>query len=131
MAETDADRLAHLLCELDPATPEMRYHMLADRLVARGVTVPIEPSPPRAVLHCSYCDRTSHLTDVRVVIAEAEEGFADIMRLVCENHLDSMTKGLRNLGFRDHRHGGINFLEDPYCPGFNDMALCPTPETDD
>lgn len=127
---SDADRLAALLVELDPATPEIRYHVLADRLVARGVIVPeTVPAPPP--LHCSYCGRTYHLTDVRVIIAESEEGWADEMRLVCENHIDSMTEGLRNLGFKSHRHGGINFLEDDNCPGRNNKAACPTPDPED
>lgn len=92
--------------------------------------VPVEEPEP-ALPHCSYCDRTNQLTDVRVIIAESEEGWADERRLVCENHIDSMTAGLRRLGFRSHRHGGINYLEDDDCPGCDNKAACPTPEPED
>lgn len=84
--------------------------------------------PPEPV--CSICGDPDGgiLTDVRVIIADGEEGYADITQLLCEEHLILMQDELPKLGFRDHRHGGINFLEDPNCPGTTgSMHDCPTP----
>lgn len=96
--------------------------------------------PKPAVRTCSWCDITDeqnfqdgygNLTDVRVITAASEEGFADIERFMCNGHLITVTALLRGMGFKDHRHGGINFLEDDHCPGFDHMEACPTPAKDD
>jgi hypothetical protein len=83
---------------------------------------------------CSVCgvseDDTAwgSLVDVRVVIADGEEGFADITQLLCDKHLEHMQIGLSDLGFKDHRHGSINYLEDESCSGAHGrMDNCPTP----
>lgn len=79
------------------------------------------PSPPEPV--CSRCgmpefeSEWGRLLDVRVVVAEGEEGFADLTQLLCDKHAGEAIDALRRLGFRDHRHGGTNLLEDRACPG--------------
>lgn len=74
-----------------------------------------------------------YMTDVTVEIAGGEEGHTIITKYVClENScLNEMTDALMALGFKDHRHGGINFLEPQDCPGANDMDACPTPAKDE
>lgn len=106
----------------------------ANLLPPRWVAVPYGSITAVAepVRRCSRCgnsedDQTGSLTDVRVTIANGEEGYAEIVQLVCDECLDDVSDGLRALGFSDHRHGGINFLEDGSCPGVRDMNACPTP----
>lgn len=67
------------------------------------------------------------LVDARVIVADGEEGFADITLLLCDDCSVGVFKGLQNLGFKDHRHGGANSLEDQNCPGADRMRACPTP----
>lgn len=97
-------------------------------------------TPEPAPLRCFFCACTEEdnrrngwgpLTDIRVIVAEGEEGYGNILRLVCNDHLITTTVGLAELGFADHRHGGINFLEDPKCPGAARYGDCPTPEVED
>lgn len=79
--------------------------------------------------YCSKCgineedDEWQRLHDIRVVVADGEEGYANIIMLLCEECAHYMYGALISLGFYDHRHGGINFLESPYC----DYENCPTP----
>jgi hypothetical protein len=83
---------------------------------------------------CSRCgkprseDAHGILTDVQVVTADGEEGFADVTQLLCNEDLEEVLGGLRALGFKDHRHGGINYLEDDDCPGW---GKCPTPHDEE
>ena len=75
-------------------------------------------------LTCSLCglpeseDEHGFLTDLDVTIAQSEEGFSSIRMYLCStnNHLNFMTTKLMELGFKDHHHGGINYLEDEDCP---------------
>jgi hypothetical protein len=138
---TDTDRLADMIRESDliDFTPTERL-LLAQRLIARGVTMPAEPLPEPPPLHCSWCGRTDPenrregyggLTDIRVIVAEAEEGQADVMRLACYEHLEVVAQQLGAIGFFSHRHGGINYLEPMACPGYLDMKNCPTPDPED
>lgn len=98
-----------------------------------GVTKPTEELelPP---LRCSRCGVTEDdepdgfLSDVRVMTADGEEGQADVTMLLCGRDLEEVLPVLRGLGFKDHRHGGINFLEDTECPGWE---KCPTPNPED
>lgn len=89
-------------------------------------------TPPPDVV-CSRCGRSEDdndgipLIDVRVIVHEGEEGFADITQWLCEAHFERARASLEDLGFVDHNHGGINFLEDSSCPGFHKMADCPHP----
>lgn len=86
---------------------------------------------------CSRCGVTENdaewemLFDVRVITADGEEGFADVVQLLCNDHLIEVTEALVALGFKDHRHGGANFLEDNHCPGAERMNACPTPDGTD
>ena len=74
---------------------------------------------------CTRCGQEDdYLTSVQVVTAQGEEGFADITHLFCQLCLVEVTTTLTELGFKDHRHGGVNFLEDMDCPGWNG---CVTP----
>jgi hypothetical protein len=105
-----------------------RQHWLdaADELMAESVVEPLED-------RCSVCDLTGSqtgwgiLVSVRVVVAEGEEGFADITQLLCDDHFETVQEDLIRLGFQDHRHGGINYLEDETCPGSVHMDECSTP----
>jgi hypothetical protein len=107
------------------AAKELREELSQEQLY----TGPVEVVEDR----CSVCGMTESesgwgmFVDVRVVVAEGEEGFADITQLLCDEHLETVTKALMNLGFKDHRHGGVNYLEDSTCPGENEMDACPTP----
>jgi hypothetical protein len=65
------------------------------------------------------------LVDIRVMVRKGEEGHADIYMLLCDECLDPVLDGLRKLGFEDHRHGGINFLEAECVD--NAYENCPTP----
>lgn len=86
---------------------------------------------------CSWCGITDHdnredgfgpCTDISVMTANGEEGFAHEVRWACQEHLCEVTVALVGLGFGSHRHGGINFLEDYRCPGLSHRNDCPTPE---
>jgi len=59
---------------------------------------------------------------------EYEEGYQRINQIFCEDCAIAKLEALMALGFKSHRHGSTNLLEDENCPGYNDMALCPTPE---
>lgn len=75
-----------------------------------------------AQVKCESCgismldEPDNYMCDIRVVIAQGEEGFADVKLNVCGACLMDYQKALLLLGFRDHRHGGINFLDDTSCP---------------
>lgn len=97
---------------------EAQYALLRERVSGR---------------RCSVCGRPDEDTDelewpgfidVRVITADGEEGFADITQLLCAEHFTEVQAALLALGFRDHRHGSTNFLEDMDCPGW---GKCPTP----
>lgn len=103
-----------------------------------GFTI-LEPAPPPPLPEnvCVSCGATESesewgcLTDVRVIIADGEEGYADLKKYVCEECLEPMQDALCALGFKDHRHGGINYLEDAKCVGALDTGKCPTPDLDE
>ena len=88
---------------------------------------------PERVYFCAVCRRTADevdyepLTDVTVVVADGEEGYSNVTLLLCNDDLITVTGGLQDLGFIDHRHGSTSSLEDPDCPGSSDMNDCPTP----
>lgn len=88
--------------------------------------------PPPPVRLCSICgidekeSQWGMLVDFTVICARGEEGYADITQLLCDNCMPSTVHGLQALGFRDHRHGGINYLEDgSCCGGVNAFEKCP------
>lgn len=94
--------------------------------------------PPPNV--CHWCDKTDDdnyddgygpLVDIRVIIADREEGNADVLRWSCQEHMEKASQALCAIGFADHRHGGINFLEPQDCPGYTNYGSCPTPATED
>lgn len=99
---------------------------------AAGYVVTEPPAEPEEN-RCSVCGipeseaEYERLIDARVITADGEEGFADVVQLLCEDHAQAMFVGLMALGFKDHRHGGANFLEDRECPGARSMDACPTP----
>lgn len=84
------------------------------------------PDPADA---CSVCGTTEdmHLVPITVTVAPGEEGYAQITMLLCDQHLSIKMLQLLNLGFMDHNHGGIDYLEDLNCPGRINMNDCPTP----
>lgn len=89
------------------------------------------PVPPER--RCSWCgvleseSQWGILIPVEVITNSGEEGAADVVQLLCDEHAERVHHGLTELGFRDHRHGGANFLEDEECPGYKNMDNCPTP----
>jgi hypothetical protein len=96
-----------------------------------GIGVPKDLIPSRV---CSLCgieeDETEYgfLGDIRVTVMDGEEGYANIVHLLCDDCLTKQVAGLRKLGFVDHRHGSTNLLEDEDCPGYiGSMHNCPTP----
>lgn len=100
------------------------------RLEAKIAELRAQPEP---TYHCAICRITPEeldyepLTDVTVVVADGEEGYSSVTLLLCEDDLARVADGLQELGFTDHRHGSTSTLEDPRCPGFHDMDLCPDP----
>ncbi len=90
-----------------------------------------DPLPQR---RCSICGKDEddtdwqHLIDLRVIAADGEEGFADVTMLLCgaAGCYWTIVGEIKNLGFVDHRHGGINYLEDPDCPTPTSECLRPT-----
>lgn len=79
---------------------------------------------------CVVCGITAEqadygvLTDITISIAFGEEGQAIITKFVCDDHLAEYTDIFEGMGFSDHRHGGINFLEDTTCAGAENPANC-------
>lgn len=91
------------------------------------------PPPPNV---CHWCGKTDTeneddgygpLVDIRIRVAEGEEGDSNLVRFACNQHLEEATKTLVDAGFGIHAHGGICFLEVMDCPGVN--GDCPTPES--
>lgn len=91
-------------------------------------------------LRCSQCDVSEDdtedweefewpgLTDFTVICADGEEGYANITQYLCARCFGPVRDGLVALGFKDHRHGSINFLEDEDCCLDGDAYHnCPTP----
>lgn len=85
------------------------------------------------ILHCSRCgiseqdEPNNYLTDCTVIIADDEEGFAYITQYFCGVCLCKLQLELTRIGFKDHRHGGINYLEDLECIGASHSEFCPMP----
>jgi hypothetical protein len=71
---------------------------------------------------CSRCKSdgvntlSQSFVDFTVTCAQGEEGYASIRQWICDDCLPAMQDALIALGFKDHHHGGINFLEDENCP---------------
>lgn len=83
---------------------------------------------------CSRCGSTAEddyigrpPVDITVITADGEEGYARVTQLYCDDCFVTVIEILQGLGFVDHRHGSIDFLEDMLCPGYDDMRKCPTP----
>jgi hypothetical protein len=95
------------------------------------------PDDKRSCVTCGATDLENQiagygpLTDVHIIMAEGEEGYANERRFVCNDHLIMMSLIFNGLGFSSHRHGGINNLEDVLCPGFRNMDDCPTPDNEE
>lgn len=95
------------------------------------------PIPDNLCFRCGKSDTENEedgfgpLVDVSVMVANGAEGFAHVLRYVCNQHLIAVTDAFRGLGFVSHRHGGINFLEPLDCPGRGDPRACPSPEEED
>lgn len=81
----------------------------------------------------SYCDSCgidiedeydNYLTDFMVRCANGEERFAEVTNFYCGDCLLKIMTLMVDIGFADHHHGGINFLEDTECPGYHNLE-CP------
>lgn len=86
----------------------------------------------------SYCDSCgidiededdNYLTDFKVRCADGEEGFAEVTNFYCGHCLMEVITLMTSIGFVDHHHGGINFLEDAECPGYNNLECTYYAET--
>lgn len=131
---------------LDALEEDAEEHLAAGRVIqaanARAAIANLRTIPPWNEVEepedqCSICGVNESettgwtgLIDVRVAMAWGEEGAADITMLLCSDHFPHIRASLLILGFGDHRHGGINFLEATWCPGANG-GVCPTPQEDE
>lgn len=90
-----------------------------------------QPPPPA----CSICGATEAdteqddfewpgLIDIEVTTAVGEEGYAAVTQLYCARCWGPAIEVIKSLGFRNHHHGSIDYLEDEECPGW---GRCPTP----
>ena len=67
--------------------------------------------------YCSRCGKNEEdtewqkLFEIHVEVEPGEEGFAHVIQLLCDTCGPDMVGALRSLGFIDHHHGGINYLE--------------------
>lgn len=126
MSEVDLQKLMEFL---DERVPDAQRQFVVDTAVwLLNDRFPVDP-PPRK---CSKCGRTEneveYLIDITVTTADGEEGFAQVTQLLCENDYEHVLDTVIALGFVDHHHGGINFLEDlKCCGGKNAYENCPTP----
>lgn len=75
-----------------------------------------------------YGGQNGYLVDFDFVIADREEGFSNAKGWLCEEHLSTVTDALIQAGLGLHVHGGICFLEDTSCPGYQTRKACATPE---
>lgn len=91
------------------------------------VTPPPPPRIPNKCVTCGMSEDDDYLIAIRVLTNPGEEGHADETRYFCDEHLIAALAILAALGFKNHRHGGINFLEDQECPGRDRSADCPSP----
>lgn len=114
-------------------TPGARERVLDDA-IAKLEALLRRPEPPER--QCSVCglpenENMGYLIDATVLVADGEEGYAWIKQLLCESHFPAIQQIIIDAGFVDHRHGGMNYLEDPHCPGYEDHEACPTPWLED
>jgi hypothetical protein len=98
------------------------------KLAALGYQV-TPPSPPLPVAHCALCGLTeeenrkwygSGLVPVELIVNSGEEGFSDVKRFYCDEHIDDVRNAVLMLGLGSHRHGSTTFIEaDPtICGGY-------------
>lgn len=60
-------------------------------------------------------DDGDELIDVRVLVLESSDGYADETRWFCTSCLDALVSNLILWGFGNHQHGGTNMLQDTNC----------------
>lgn len=84
-----------------------------------GFTVK-DPPPPPPVHHCAVCGKTDEdnyddgfgpLVDFRLVVSDGEEGFSDVTRYFCQEHMVKVADALVELGLGSHHHGSTTFVE--------------------
>jgi hypothetical protein len=76
----------------------------------------------------NYDDGYGGLVDFHLEVSVGEEGYSNIVRYACQEHLVWLADEFNKLGFYNHYHGSTTFIEALDCPGYNDMDACPTPE---
>lgn len=87
------------------------------------VITPREEPP----VECAVCGWTEELIDFRVIVADGEEGYGDVLQYRCSEHCIEVLDGLKGLGFVTHEHGSTALLEDTSCVGSTQYGSCPTP----
>ena len=107
---------------------------LGGELRRRGWGV-VPPLPPAAQHKCLVCGKTDEenedeyggpLVDVRVIVADGEEGCSDVKRWVCYLHWENVFTELMEMGFESHHHGSTTMLsneDDPPCGGYGECTL--------
>ncbi len=111
------------------------YRHTGDREAFDAALEELYKPPPE--LTCSWCgctesqtdDYKTHewpgLTDITIEVAHLEEGQSYVKRWVCANEFHTVMDGIKELGFTEHHHGGICFLEadDEECGGYGKCTL--------
>jgi hypothetical protein len=100
----------------------------------RGQGYEVSPPPlPLPVAHCAICgigedeNREIYggpLIPVQLLVNTGEEGFSDVKRFYCDEHIDDVRNAVLPLGLGSHRHGSTTIVEsDPsVCGGY---GKCP------
>jgi hypothetical protein len=130
------DRLqAHLL--LDYGYPAHEVDKARDLGLINGeleVVHPFKLGVAPTKIPCDKCGRLfpmDELLQIQVSATPGSHGDEPITKGFCEPCFEAVVETLRDLGFMDHVHGGINFWEDATCPGTTRMEDCPEKPDED
>ena len=116
--------------DADAAQAQALFEIEGPQYPAGFQVTEVPPPPPE--IRCSKCECLESDADwgslfpIEVITNAGEEGHADVIQLLCNDCFTEVVHGLIELGFKDHRHGGANFLEDIDCCE-NPYENCPTP----
>lgn len=110
------------------------YRHTGDREAFDAALDKLYAPPPEDT--CSWCGATDSdtedmefewpgLVDIEITVAQYEEGYSHVKKFVCSKDYYKVIPPLVELGFGDHRHGGICHLEadDAECGGYGKCTL--------